>query len=194
MAKDATAAMGAARPGRVGHARHPQIVGFDWKANDVDTGLTTLTSMPIGLFALYEPKLRYSVWHAALSFNGPEPVATAGDDLVVEASSDDGVTWVEIDRVAGDPRAWERREAAFVDVDTSVPVRVRFVAQDAGAEQNLVEIGIDDIQIVSLSPDCEGDGGGGGGCGCVVGGTGTGAGGAAALLLLGLALVRRRGA
>lgn len=161
-------------------------VGFDWKANDVDTGLTTLTSMPIDLSELYKPKLRYSVWYAALSFNGLEPAPTSGDDLVVEASSDDGATWVEIDRVAGDPRAWERREAAFIGVDTSAPVRVRFVAQDAGDEQNLVEIGIDDIQIVSLSPDCDG----GGGCGCVVGGTGTGAG--AVLLLFGLALIRRR--
>lgn len=162
-------------------------MGFDWKANDVDTGLTTLTSMPMDVSGLYQPKLRYSVWYAALSFNGPEPVATTGDDLVVEASSDDGVTWVEIDRVAGDPRAWERREAAFVDVDTSSTVRVRFVAQDAGDEQNLVEIGIDDIQIVSLSPDCDG-----GGCGCVAGGTGTGAGAGGVLLLFGLALVRRR--
>ena len=164
-------------------------MGFDWKANDVDTGFTTLTSMPMDLSAMYEPKLRYSVWYVALSFNGPEPVPTDGDELVVEASSDDGVTWTEIDRVEGDPRAWERREAPFANVDTGAPVRVRFVATDQGSEQNLVEVGIDDVQIVSLSKDCEG---GGGGCGCKVGGPGTGGTAAFVLFALGLIAVRSR--
>jgi MYXO-CTERM domain-containing protein len=164
-------------------------MGFDWKANDVDTGFTTLTSMPMDLSAMYEPKLRYSVWYVALSFNGPEPVPTDGDELVVQASSDDGVTWTEIDRVEGDPRAWERREAPFANVDTGAPVRVRFVATDQGSEQNLVEVGIDDVQIVSLSKDCEG---GGGGCGCKVGGRGTGGTAAFVLFALGLIAVRSR--
>jgi hypothetical protein len=165
-------------------------MGFDWKANDVDTGFTTLTSAPLDLAGMYKPSLRYSVWYAALSFNGPEPAPTTGDDLVVEASSDEGVTWVEIDRVEGDPRAWERRDAAFEGLDTSAPVLVRFVARDAGDEQNLVEIGIDDVQIVSLSQDCAG---GGGGCGCELGaGSGAGQGALALLVSIGLVVLRRR--
>lgn len=164
-------------------------MGFDWKANDLDAGLTTLVSPAFDLTGLYEPSLRYRVWYAALSFNGPSPVATQGDDLVVEASVDDGATWVEIDRVSGEPRAWELREAPLGElVDyRDGPVRFRFTAQDGGDEQNLVEVGIDDVQLVSLSADCEGSSGGG--CGCRAG---DGQGGLGGLLLLGLLAIRRR--
>jgi MYXO-CTERM domain-containing protein len=163
--------------------------GFDWLANDVDTGFTRLVSAPYDVSGLNQPKLRYYVWYQAMEFAITPPVPSTGDDLIVEASGDDGVTWVEIDRVSGQSRMWERRDApidgvTWVEIDrvsgqsrmwerrdapiTGVSgdlksVRFRFTAQD-GETQNLVEVGIDDVQIIAFSASCGGEG-----CGCKVG-------------------------
>lgn len=163
--------------------------GFDWLANDVDLGVTRLYSTAYETAGLKEPQLRYYLWYIALNFNTVPPSQTlGGDELIVEASSNDGASWTEIDRVTGEVRLWERREVPLGSV-AGGPVKFRFSVSDGGTEQNLVEVGIDDIQIISLSPSC------GGGCGCRVGGADdqTPLGGVAALALVGLvSMIRRR--
>lgn len=143
--------------------------GYDWNSFDVDTGYTTLTSAPFDVAGKLSPVLRYYVWYQAWVFNVTPPAPAEGDDLVVEVSADDGATWVEVDRVSGEARLWERREARL---EGKIPANAtsvifRFTAQDVPPTQNLVEVGIDDVSLYWLSPSC-GGGGGGGGCGCAV--------------------------
>jgi len=138
---------------------------FDaWDDGEV-TGATTLTSATYDFSELYKPTLRYKVWY--LAYDRPPGTLVAADEahLTVEASDDGGETWVEIDSVSGDPVRWVTREVPLADViDTTANVLFRFTAfDDLGADQRLVEVGIDDVSIVSLSGDCR-PGAGGGGC------------------------------
>ncbi len=129
-------------------------MGADWRANDLDGGVTTLTSPPLDLRELRRPALRYRLWYVALDFNVTPPAPTDDDPVVVEASDDAGATWHELDRVSGTSLAWASREAALAGVvDTRRPVRLRFTARDDGAA-SVVEVGLDDVQVVSLSDAC----------------------------------------
>lgn len=166
---------------------------FGTGSNDVDSGLTTLTSAPFAVGGLTEPTLRYHLWYQAWVMNTTPPTTTSGDDLVVEVSSDEGVTWSEIDRVSGSPRLWEQRDVALTGriANDATTLLFRFTAMDEPPVQNLVEVGIDDVSLYSLSPACEPDG-----CGCVVAGR-SGAGGAGGALgggalLVGVLLTLRR--
>ncbi len=164
--------------------------GFDYKANDIDMGLSRLTSAPYSLAGMLEPKLRYYVWYQAWNFNfTPAIPVTEGDDLVVEASDDGGASWVEVDRVTGQARVWERRDVPLAGKVSGDSVLFRFTAQDNPPEQNVTEVGIDDVQLYSLSKSCAGSS-----CGCRTGGSDGPAPLAGACALLGLALlaVRRR--
>jgi MYXO-CTERM domain-containing protein len=166
--------------------------GFGWDFADVDLGFTRLFSAEYDVSGMLEPTLRYHVWYQAWNFNFTPPRPTEGDDLIVEVTADGGVTWTEVDRVANEPRVWERREAHLAGKipANATAIQFRFTAQDSGAQQNAVEIGVDDVSVYSLSPSCASDGGG---CGCRAAGDGESAAGGAILVgAIALFALRRR--
>jgi hypothetical protein len=123
--------------------------------NDVDGGFTTVQSPKYDLHTIKTPMLRYQAWHMALDFNNGSttPVPTTGDDLVVQASDDDGKTWKEVDRISAPTYGWAQRMVAL-PLQPTPTVRLRFIAQDGGPKQNLVEAAIDDVHIESAAPSC----------------------------------------
>ncbi len=139
-----------------------------WDAGEVQ-GTTTLESADYDLTGVFAPTLKYKVWYLALDRTPASLNNSPLDHLVVEASDDGGSTWVEIDRVGNDRLRWDTREAALGDkISSTDTVRFRFtVTDDQGPDTRLVEVGIDDVSIISLSNSCTGDGGGGG-CGCTL--------------------------
>lgn len=161
-----------------------------WDAGEL-TGKSSLYSGPIDVTGMYQPIVRFKLWYLALDRELTQLTPSTIEHLVIEASTD-GETWIEIDRVGGEPARWVDHESPLpVDFDTSGgELQLRFVAEDLEPVANrIVEIGIDDVAIVSLSPACADAGDDG--CGC----RSADPAGAAALLgltLLGLAAVRRR--
>ena len=141
-------------------------------ANDIDLGMTTLTSPA---FDCSQPGVyRFSCWRW---FDNNSSFSPPDDDLVIEVSSDGGTSWVEAERIGpGHPEAsggWFR--ASFWLNSLVVPsaqVRVRIIAEDTG-NGNLVEAAIDDLTIERilcsggptptdadfLRGDCNSDGG-----------------------------------
>src|SRR5262249_24364106 len=84
---------------------------FDWQSHGVGGGQAPPHSAAFDPTDLDEPRLRYYVWYLAWDMTDfPRNRLTTDDDLVVEASCDDGTTWTEIDRVNGIPRQWELRD------------------------------------------------------------------------------------
>jgi hypothetical protein len=152
-------------------------------ANDVHGGKTTLESPPLPLTNLRTPTLSYQVYFVAADFDVRHKVLLPGteDALIVLASHDDGVTWTEVDRVTGMAVGWQRR---LVRLPGKLPpealaagaLRFRFVAEEGGDVDNVVEAVIDDVGVLGESPSCPGDPSTSGGSG-TVGTTGLPAGG-----------------
>ncbi|HTM20893.1 MAG TPA: hypothetical protein VL172_10305, partial [Kofleriaceae bacterium] len=165
---------------------------FDaWDDGEVAGGATTLVSAPYDLTGYVDPILRYRVWYTAYDRPAGSLAVAPESHLTVEYSLDDGVTWQVIDQVSGEPVRWQPREVPFATgIEPGAAVRFRFTAfDDLPSTARLVEVGIDDVAVASLSPSCRD--GGGGGC-CSAGGPPQGG----ALLLGGIVailLARRRG-
>jgi hypothetical protein len=142
----------------------------DW-ADDEVIGATTLTSATYDLDGVFAPILRYKVWYLSLDRVGPTLMETDEAHLTVEASDDGGDTWVEIDRVSGAQKRWEERIVKLAPhIDSTKNVVFRFTVfddKDAGLDGRIVEAGIDDVALDSLSTICR-DGPSSGGC-CSVG-------------------------
>ncbi|MEM9489088.1 MAG: hypothetical protein AAGC55_08085, partial [Myxococcota bacterium] len=123
-------------------------------------GEAVLQSAPIDMTGLYRPSLKYDLWYFAYDIvNQPgQPtrlVESGMDHLVISASSDGGATWVEVDRVTGGPSLWGTREVPLEGIDSVADVLLRFTAIDyEQSDSRLVEVGIDNISIGSLSQEC----------------------------------------
>ncbi len=122
---------------------------------DVDGGTTTLESPVFSIGGARYPSLVYYAWRVAQDFSmrgGPVPVA--GADLVVQASNDGGVTWVEIDRITEDTEAWTRRVIPLPKLlAPSNRMRFRFSISDPSMS-GIVEAGIDDLEIIDILDGC----------------------------------------
>ncbi len=160
-------------------------------SNDLD-GVTTLESPPFSIAGLRDPRLRFMVHFVAADFHRDVLIPGANDHLVVLASADGG-PWTEVDRHGGLDLGWHQRIIRLADrLDAgqlaASALRFRFVAQDAGGLDNVVEAAIDDVEIAGIvdaclraAPDPGGaDGGGPGigppdsppaGCACALGDT-----------------------
>lgn len=182
--------------------------GNDPSDNDVHGGRTTLESPPFPLAGLRAPGLSYQVYFVAADFDREVLFPGAGDSLQVLASAD-GTRWIEVDRVTGMALRWERRIVRLADrlppdVLAAGALRFRFVAEDGGLNDNIVEAVIDDVGLVDEAPTCglpAPDGGVAdpempvaGGCDCRAGRGGAGSAGVvlAGAAALALALRRRR--
>lgn len=152
------------------------------KATFVRQGRATLQSPAYDATTLRDPRLRYWVSFAGVraSMAGAlEP--SAGGKLSVFARGVDatgaGTPWVAVDELANDiTGGWTQRSIALpADVLAAEKVQLRFVAEDATAEQGGVEAAIDDVEITSNLPSCYTAVSGealsdGGGCDCGIGG------------------------
>lgn len=165
---------------------------FDrWDEGEVQ-GTAVLESAPFDMTGYIGPALRYKLWYFAYDRPGPTLVVSPETHLVVEISGDGGASWTQIDQVSGEPQRWIEREVPIGDALTSFgsDVRVRFVVtDDKGPDERLVEVGIDDVSMITLSGACAA--GDGGGC-CSVGSSRREAAGACVLGLLVLVLAARR--
>ncbi len=172
--------------------------GNDASDNDVRKGRTTVESPAFPLAP--GAHLSYQVYFVAADFDKEVLIPGLGDTLTVLASAD-GKTWTEVDRLGGMAIGWQRRVAKLGDklppeALAAGSLRFRFVAEDGGNNDNVVEAVIDDVGLFaeatscSLPPDPEGMKKPQSGGGCRYGGSA----GAGWLLLaaVGLLITRRR--
>jgi hypothetical protein len=111
-------------------------------AADVD-GITTLTSPPYDLSQVLQPEVSVWIWYA----NDDED-----DPFQVEASNDDGATWVPLETVLGWKNTWTLHTWRLNDylLPTS-KTRIRFRAWDQPNNSN-TEAAIDDLEIRGYQP------------------------------------------
>ena len=106
--------------------------------DDVDDGATTLVTPTFSLADTHDPILRYNRFYWCS--NGANP-------LTIDASNDDGSTWVNLETVTGRPNAWTSREWRLGDYLTpTARMKVRFVATDP-LNNSVTEALIDDLEL-----------------------------------------------
>ncbi|MBC7833532.1 MAG: hypothetical protein H7Y88_00340 [Phycisphaerales bacterium] len=120
-------------------------------AADVDGGFTRLVTPAIELSGQTNATIGYWRWY---SNNGG---ASPGQDVFRVEVSDDGAAWTAVETVgpggAGTSGGWVYHEFEAGDVvELTSQVRVRFIAEDAGAG-SLIEAAIDDMVVRSRA--CE---------------------------------------
>jgi len=114
--------------------------------DDVDNGCTTLTSPAFDLAGDESAIVSYWRWYA---MGG----ASADDELVVDVSSNNGSSWVPLERTAAVQTDWEKATFDLADVITlTSQVRLRFIACDINV-QGLTEAGIDDFALEVFTPN-----------------------------------------
>jgi hypothetical protein len=130
-------------------------------AADVDGGTTTLTSPSLDASGAAAVFFRCSLWYAGWQSNG---VASSGDSLLVQASADNGATWVTLETISANAGAWVAKSYKLNDFITpSATTRVRFRASDTGTD-SAVEAGVDNVSLqkvacaTPLVGDVNGDG------------------------------------
>lgn len=107
--------------------------------DDVDDGVTTLTSPRFDLAHAVEPRLELSRWYWC---------SKADDPLRIELSNDGGSTYVTLESAAAQAPSWERRTFRIADfVTPTSSMRVRIRAEDP-SNDSVTEALIDDFEIV----------------------------------------------
>ncbi len=110
---------------------------------DVDGGPTILTSPTIDLTGMNNPTVTYARWHYS---NG------AGDNLVVQFSSNNGGTWTTVESIPTST-GWNTVEFRVADfVTPSSTFRVRFSVADTGSP-SVVESAIDAFRVYDILCD-----------------------------------------
>lgn len=123
---------------------------------DVDGGKTTLTSPRMDLAGAASARLTYWRWYS--NVGGASPGL---DTFRVDASSDDGQTWTNIQTVGpatDNTGGWVKSDVSLGGIAATSQVRVRFIAEDADPG-SLVEAAIDDVSVqdVGCTNRCLGD-------------------------------------
>jgi hypothetical protein len=127
------------------------LAGFT--GDDVDGGVTTVTSPSYDLSGLYAVEVLWHTWFR-------KDASDILDDLVVEVSDDGGTGWTVLEDLdvttatADASPAWVRTSIRLDDVVAPGPdIRFRFRASDTGTN-NTVEAAIDDLEIRAFAvPD-----------------------------------------
>ena len=117
--------------------------GSSQGANDVDGGKTTIVSPEFDFFGLPNAHVRYHRW--STNDTGAEPGL---DEWRVDASSDGGVTWVNLEATTESDRTWRFVEHDLAGViNFTSYIKFRFVASDEDGG-SIVEAGVDDFAVV----------------------------------------------
>ncbi len=113
--------------------------------NDIDNGQTTLTSPLLDLTSYGTVSLHYRRWYTNDTGNNP-----GEDTWLVQASDDDGASWITLESTMESDRSWRLMEfdlSAYISLTASV--RIRFIAADAG-NGSVVEAGVDDVGVLLI--------------------------------------------
>lgn len=131
--------------------------------NDVDGGVTTLTSPLINLSGAADARIVYSRW-----YSNDEGSAPGADTFVVQISNDGGSVWTTVETVGPTgPEAsggWYQKQFDVSDfVAPTASVRVRFRASDLGSG-SIIEAAVDDFRVTTIdcTSPCAADVNGGG--------------------------------
>jgi hypothetical protein len=107
-------------------------------------GTAVLTSPRVDLLAHSNARLGYARWFKNL------PGSNLDDEFVCEVSSNDGLSWTELERV-GSQAGWEEVEFELTDfVTLSDAMRVRFTVAD-DPNNDLTEGLVDDFSLSTTS-------------------------------------------
>lgn len=129
--------------------------------NDIDNGETTVESPIYNLSTYINPIFSYYRWY----INNPPSGANPGNDTWEVQISNNGSTWVKVERTNVSDKNWRRFAFRVKDYITlSSTVSVRFVAEDSLTSalpfpdngQSLVEAAVDDLYLyeeVSIGVD-----------------------------------------
>lgn len=111
--------------------------------NDVDNGLTTLTSPPMDLRSYKNPIITCSIWYSR-----DARTDATNDTLVVQLSNDGGANWQTVERITASPKVWTPHRYRLRDYFVSGGERTMFrmIASDYDP-QSLVEAGLDDFDV-----------------------------------------------
>ncbi|MBU3682790.1 MAG: hypothetical protein FGM39_01985 [Phycisphaerales bacterium] len=124
-------------------------VGGAIGAADVDGGTTTLVSPNFVVTGLADPRFSYWRWYSNEAGAAPN-----ADSMPIELSVDGGATWVQVEDVTENARAWVFRSHRVADFVTPTnQLRLRFRARDL-ASGSVVEAGVDDVRVWGLNLDC----------------------------------------
>jgi hypothetical protein len=122
---------------------------------DIDGGYTTLNSPAFDVSGFSDAEVSYYRWYS----NGESASSPFADTFRIDVSTDGGATWTRAETVgpgsASDPNtnpgwryaSWRLSQFSLTP---TAGVRVRFIAEDAGAG-SLVEAAIDDFSIRGLN-------------------------------------------
>jgi choice-of-anchor B domain-containing protein len=108
-------------------------------------GKTTLTSPPLDLSAITDPRIAYHLWF----FNTHQAAGPLACTLTTEISNDDGATWVNVSTFQAERAPWVRIEIHVLDyfASPSAGVRVRFIVENRIV--GIVEAALDDFLYYS---------------------------------------------
>ena len=128
-------------------------------SNDVDDGITTITSPSFDLSGVDEARVDYWRW-----FNNSRGGTPAEDDFEVQVSNDDGANWSTGELLVGNGpfRYGDWFEGGFdIGISLTSQMRVRFVALDTGGG-SVVDAAIDDFRVTTYTctnpvGSCDGD-------------------------------------
>src|SRR5262249_26407624 len=109
---------------------------------------------------VYMPVLSYWAWFQALDITNPMTATDVkGQSMLVEGSTDGGATWTTLDTVDSIEPTWQPRQIAALDqlIDlTAGPLLIRFTVHNDAA-MTVVEAGVDDVQVSTLTQACNPD-------------------------------------
>ena len=114
--------------------------------DDVDDGITTLTSKPMDLSNLESPSINFSYWFVNTGGQGADP-----DDMITVLLSD-GVTTVEADVITANAPAWRKKSIdPSVNFDDLSNISISFEVGDQENSGHLVEAGIDQFFVSTIT-------------------------------------------
>jgi hypothetical protein len=113
-------------------------------ANDVDGGVTSLTTPLYNLSTYDNPVIEYYRWFATNR--------NVDDTFEVQISSDGGTSWIPVEIITTMANSWQRSRF-LVDqvISERSQVKLRFSACDRGTG-SIVESGVDDLTFYSFTP------------------------------------------
>lgn len=127
--------------------------GLSATDDDVDHGTALLASPALDASGYLDLRVSYQRWYYISPYTTPP-----SNSLRVEASGDDGGTWVELERVVSTATPWA---AKTFPLESAIPldtVRLRVVAEEMamGTRDVIIEAGLDDVRFEGTWTRCQG--------------------------------------
>jgi len=120
----------------------PRSAAYD----DVDSGVTTLTSPIIPIKNALAPILKY--WYY---YSNDQGTLQENESWVVKLSADSGATWVTAVSTNHSTSGWTQELIRVSDYFTKpTSIQLRFIASDT--VRDVVEAGVDDLELLDLIP------------------------------------------